>query len=330
MLRSSLGIALIYAIRQHDAKIGLPEVIEREVEKHGLAVGLEAIAAVEKAEQQLERLLFRRVTFGAPGETDIKKGIEERLQQLGPLFERVPLTLHHARMALDRVNSRVAPSGKRQEYKDSLIWEAVVELAARFQVILVTEDSGFFRGEELESSLQEECVQKQLSIRGFRSLEGCLTALAPTLPATYSDEVREKIKAALRKWSEEKITEYGNEAKVVKEVDLKLFATEDPSRFALSFTTGGDVMPGSPESEDYKVKGGVFELQATGLVDIADGSILDLSAPTTEFTWKAFLSKEGSLVQRSETFVSGGRGFVVAGPALEAFRDTNWIRAKEE
>jgi hypothetical protein len=330
MLRSSLGIALIYAIRQHDAKIGLPEVIEREVEKHGLAVGLEAIAAIEKAERQLERLLDRRVAFGAPKEADIKKAVEERLRQLGPLFERVPLTLHHARMALDRVNSGVAPSGRRQEYKDSLIWEAVVELAASFRVILVTEDSGFFTGDELESSLREECIQKRLSIHCFRGLEGCLTALAPTLPATYSDEVREKIKASLREWSEEKIAESGNEGRVVKEVDLQLFATEDPSRFALSFTTGGNAMPGTPESEDYKAEGGIFELQATGLVDITDGSILDLSGPTTKITWKAFHSEEGSLVQRSETFFSGGRSFVVAGPALEAFRDTNWIKAKRK
>src|SRR5688500_10056312 len=128
MLRSSLGIALIYAIRQHNGRIGMPEVIESEVEKHGLAAGLEVVAAAEKAQRQLECLLDRRVSFGVPKETDIESGIKKRLQQLGPLFERVPLTLHHARMALDRVNSRVAPSRNRQEYKDSLIWEAVLEL----------------------------------------------------------------------------------------------------------------------------------------------------------------------------------------------------------
>jgi len=330
MLRSSLGIALIYAIRQHDAKIGLPEVIEREVEKHGLEAGLEAVAAIEKAERQLERLLDKRLALGPPKETDIRNGIEKRLQQLEPLFERVPLTLHHTRMALDRVNSRVAPSRARQEYKDSLIWEATLELAAGFQVMLVTVDSGFFRGEELDSSLQQECVQRQLSIQGFRSLEGCLTALAPTIPATYSDEIREKIKASLGEWSEEKLAESGNEGRVTKGVDLQLFATEDPSQFALSFSIEGDVMPGASESEDYKAEGGTFELQATGLVDITDGSILDLSGPTTHINWKAFHSEEGGLVQMSESFISAGRGFMVAGPALEAFRNTNWIRSKEE
>jgi hypothetical protein len=196
--------------------------------------------------------------------------------------------------------------------------------------MLITEDSGFFKGEELDPSLQQECVQRRLSIQGFRSLEGCLTALAPTLPATYSDEIREKIKASLREWSEEKLAESGNEGRVTKEVDLKLFATEDPSRFALSFTTEGDVMPGTPESEDYKAEGGTFELQATGLVDITDGSILDLSGPTTDITWKAVYSEEGRLTQMSQTLITGGQGFVVAGPALEAFRDTNWIKSKEE
>lgn len=255
-----VGNCADYAIRQHNAKIGLPEVIEREVEKHGLAVGLEAVAAVEKAKRQLERLLDKQVLFSVPKETDIRNGIEKRLQQLEPLFERVPLTLHHARMALDRVNSGVAPNGRRQEYKDSLIWEATLELAARFHVVLVTEDSGFFRGEELDPSLQQECLQSRLSIQAFRSLEQCLTALAPRLPATYSDEIREKIKTALREWSEEKIAQSGNEGRATAEVDLQLFATEDPSRFALSFTTQGDVMPGTPESEDYKAEGGTFEV----------------------------------------------------------------------
>jgi hypothetical protein len=329
MLRSSLGIALIYAIRQHDGKIGLPEVIEREVEKHGVVVGLEAVAAAEKAKRQLERLLDKRVSFSVPKKVDIRNAIEKRLQQLEPLFERVPLTLQHARMALDRVNSRVAPSGRRQEYKDSLIWEAALELAARFQVLLVSEDSGFFMREELDPSLQRECLQRGLSIRGFRSLEACLTALAPTLPATYSDEVLEKIKASLREWSEQKIAESGYEGRVTKDVEIQLFATEDPSRFALSFTTIGDAMPCTPGSAGYQAEGGIFEMQATGWVDIADGSILELSGPRTEISWKAPHFEEGGIVWKSDIIVSGGLGFVVLGPSLEAFRDTNWIRLPE-
>lgn len=328
MLRSSLGIALVYAIRQRNAKIGLPEVIEREVEKHGVAVGLKAVAEVEKAKRQLERLLDKRVIFNVPNETEIVNSIDKRMQQLGPLFERVPLTLHHTRMALDRVNSGVAPS-RGQEYKDSLIWEAVLDLATRFQVFLVTEDSGFFMGQELDPLLQRECVEGELSIRGFRSLEACLTALAPTIPATYSDEVLEKIKASLQEWSERKIAERGYDGRVTKEVDIQLFATEDPSRFALSFTTKGDVMPGTQESADYKAEGGTFEIQATGWVDIADGSILDLSGPTTEITWKAPRSEEGRLVRMSEIILSGGLRFAVVGPALEAFRDTNWHRLRD-
>jgi len=70
-------------------------------------------------------------------------------------------------------------------------------------------------------------------------------------------------------------------------------------------------------------------MQATGWVDIADGSLLDLSGPRTEITWKAPHSEEGRLVRRSEIFLSGGLGFVAAGPALEAFRDTNWVRLRK-
>ena len=159
-------------------------------------------------------------------------------------------------------------------------------------------------------------------------MEACLTALAPTLPATYSDEVLEKIKASLREWSEQKIAESGYEGRVSKEIDIQLFATEDPSRFALSFTTKGDVMPGTSGS-DHEAEGGIFEMQATGLVDIADGSILELSGPTTEITWKAPHLEEGGIVWKSNIIVALGRGFVVLGPSLEAIRDTNWIRLRE-
>jgi hypothetical protein len=329
MLRSPLGIALIYAIRQYNSKIGLPEVIEREVEKHGVEVGLEAVTAAKEAQRKLERLLDKRVSFSLPREIEIRDNTKKRLDQLGPLFERVPLTLDQVRMALDRVNLGLAPSGKHKDYKDSLIWEATLELATRFQVFLVTEDSGFFRQGELEPSLQQECEQGRLSIRGFQNLEAYLRAFAPTIPATYSDEIRDKIKASLREWSEQKLAEAGHDGRVTKGVDLQLFATEEPSRFALLFTTEGNVMPGTPGSADHEAEGGTFELQASGLVDITDGSILDLGGSRIEIIWKAPHFEEGRLVWMSNIIHSGGLKFVGLGPTLEAIRDTNWIRLRE-
>jgi hypothetical protein len=304
----------------------MPEVIEREIEKHGLAVGFEAVAAARKAERQLERLLDRRVSFFIPTDAVLKEGIESRLRQLEPLFERVPLTVEHVRQALDRVNAGVAPSTRRQEYKDSLIWEATLELGAQSQVYLVTEDSAFFVGEELASSLREECRQKQLSIRGFRGLEACLADLAPTAPASYS-EVREKIKTSLRGWSESRLGDFGCTGKVSEELDIKLFATEDPARAAVAFTAKGDMEAGANNRWGFEGQG-TFEVQASGTVDIKDGSILDLSGPGFEFLWKVPHPQEEGY-QRIMASAGGGLGFVVAGPTFEAFRDTEWLRVRD-
>jgi hypothetical protein len=66
-------------------------------------------------------------------------------------------SIEHARAALRRVNEETPPNGsKNQQFKDSAIWEAVLELAANHRVHFVTKDTGFYEGRDLKRGLAKQ------------------------------------------------------------------------------------------------------------------------------------------------------------------------------
>src|SRR5687767_1960869 len=100
--------------------------------------------------------------YQVPSEAEFEESAKSRLQELNSLLRRVPFTLEHAKSALKRVNDETPPNGpKNQQFKDSAIWEAVIELSETYPVHFVTEDKGFFEGREirrgLAQALKAEC-----------------------------------------------------------------------------------------------------------------------------------------------------------------------------
>ena len=119
--------------------------------------------------------------YTVPPSAKIVAAIEARFNELESLFESVPLTLEHARSALRRVNDGSPPNGpKNQQFKDSLIWEAALNLAERFHVHLVTKDTGFFADKNL-SALAPELL-RETAVLGrvisiYSKLQDCLEVL---------------------------------------------------------------------------------------------------------------------------------------------------------
>lgn len=146
LLRVGLGPALLHVIYSRNGKIGMPEVIEKEIRKTLFAAGLDAVGVVQKGFQDISSITGSYWRFKVPSEQELRKGIDVRLAELESLFERVEITLEQTRSALDRVYEGSPPNGpKNQQFKDSMIWEAILDLGQRFEVHLITEDSGFYR-----------------------------------------------------------------------------------------------------------------------------------------------------------------------------------------
>ncbi|MGB3508190.1 MAG: PIN domain-containing protein [Microcoleaceae cyanobacterium] len=149
LLKTPLGVALLYCLKQKNGCIGLPEIIENEVMKHTIQVGCEAVEQINSNFKKIEIIMGKRSNYEVPDKTEIQKSIESRMKEIEPWVKRVPFTLEHAKSALQRVDEGTPPNkpeGRdKQQFKDSAIWEAILSLLKKnYEVHFITEDKGFF------------------------------------------------------------------------------------------------------------------------------------------------------------------------------------------
>jgi hypothetical protein len=285
-LNTPIGVALIFALRKVNRSIGLPEVIEREFKKHTIRLALEAIDAVSKGYNMIGTIMGSRDDFRVPTEAEVEERIESLLKGHQSILTRIPFTLEHAHGALDRVLSDLPPNGpKNQQFKDSAIWEAILELSRSMDVDLVTADKQFFENRDLTKglaqNLRRESEVQLHKIRIFQSLQSYLASLREEVPVFNSQpalsKILEIVMPALIAHAASKQFELGE--KVQESVEA--FITERSSHLALSYKMifkaydGTEVIGQESNSDVLAVSGSAFYNHITGeLADLKPDVIL--------------------------------------------------------
>src|SRR5260221_13405431 len=90
LLRTARGAALLCILRQSGGGLGMPEVIEREIVKHAVAVGTECIDSIESNFRMLIALMGTRSDYKVPTAEEIAGQARSRLDELKRLFEVIP------------------------------------------------------------------------------------------------------------------------------------------------------------------------------------------------------------------------------------------------
>lgn len=166
LLKTAMGSALLYILKQSNGKIGLPEIIEEEIIRNTVKIGIESVEAISKNFETIKLLMSFIKPYELPEKDQIEAVVIERLAELEELIIRIPFTLEHAKSALRRVNEKTQPNdGKNQQFKDSAIWEAILTLLDSYTVHFITKDNGFFKGrdnktKELADNLQADCYNR--------------------------------------------------------------------------------------------------------------------------------------------------------------------------
>jgi len=124
-----------------------------------------------------------------PSDEDFENVVFGRLSELEHLFLRVPFTADVALRALDRVDLKQPPSAAGQQYKDSAIWEHCLDLAADFEVHLVTADKAFYQQNNYQKGLDERLLA-ELSDRGLKvaihaSIEPLLIRVSESVSSSF-------------------------------------------------------------------------------------------------------------------------------------------------
>jgi hypothetical protein len=203
LLKTPVGVSLVYTLGRQHGFIGLPEVVEGELTRQVMEVGDEARQRFENSSRILNILTDSPCGAFLPSETDVRKKVADRIDELAPLTVRVPFTLEHAKAALEMVNARMPPNGeKNQQFKDSALWQAVLTLSSDYCVHLVTNDRAFLldRGDPskgLARNLQADCDNLSTQVGIYCDLRTCLMAIRSDAPTIDTSRVLSSILPAL-------------------------------------------------------------------------------------------------------------------------------------
>lgn len=241
LLGNAMGAAVIYSLRRSGRALLLPEVVEEEVRKHVEKMGNESTSTIEQEYRKIEQLMGSRDDYRVPSADDFANRVETRFDELNDLIHRREITFEHAKNAFQRILAESPPNGyKNQQFKDSLIWECIIECVANSDVDFITMDKGFFDDKNpargLAQNLKAELAALNAgSVRIFADIPQYLsTARVERVPLNEQQIARNidtEIIAGLRQKAADK--EY--ELQDFTGSCVRVFLTEKPDRTAVEF-----------------------------------------------------------------------------------------------
>lgn len=239
LLKSEFGPALLHVLKRCNGKLGIPEIIELEVPKQIIKRGKAAISNIEQGFREVGAIIGSHSPYEVPSENDIVGKIHYRFRELDDLIERVEMNMIHVRSAINRINSELPPNGpKNQQFKDSMIWEAALELSKEFSVHLVTKDGGFYkRGEQTEIApeLKEECTKRGAPIYVHRELRDCIKYLRDEIPDIDYDILSMAIKIRIEHKLREDAASHLLDIGELLNFNIDAFYTENHDILALGY-----------------------------------------------------------------------------------------------
>lgn len=267
LLRTPAAAALMFAVSQAHGALGLPEVVEREVVKHGIELGWEARERVHKSLADIRALVGSTPEVRLPTDQQLTSAVASRLEDLEAVLLRVPFTVDVALRALDRVDMRRPPAHTGQQYKDAVIWEVVLDLAQDYSIHLVSGDQAFFKDSNtrkgLEPRLAEECQDRGVEVHLHESLGACLDAITDNVAGTLDARAAvDAIAATLEPELRERLEREGAVLGQRGDSRLRAFVTEVPGRLSLAF----ELQFGMVRPEQADLSG---ETQREGQVSVA-------------------------------------------------------------
>lgn len=239
LLKSEFGPALLHILKRCNGKLGIPEIIKYEIPKQIIKRGKAAISKIEQGFREISAIIGSHSPYEVPSENDLFNKVNYRFTELEDLIEHVDMTMEQVRSTVNRINKELPPNGpNNQQFKDSMIWEAALELCKKFLVHLVTKDGGFYNRDkksELAPELKEECTKRKAIIYVHRELRDCIKNLSDEIPEidykVLAIAIRVGIEQSLREDASSHLLDIGELIKY----NIDAFYTENHDILELGF-----------------------------------------------------------------------------------------------
>ena len=255
LLKTPMGTTLVYNLSRRNGFIGLPEVVELELKKQLIQAGNEALDEVQKNSRLLNALTDD--CFFCPEITEEKfnQAVDKQLAELSPLLVREPFTIEQAKAALAMVNAEVPPNGhQNQQFKDSVIWQAVLAFSHKYSVFLLSDDKGFFCDRDykkgLAKNLLEDCTKADCTVKVFNEISSFLQYLGRDEPDFDREHVKELVIAEAKPQLEQKADRFGYVLTKLLKAEILAFPTEDTNRLAIDYTLTYETNSVFPELQE--------------------------------------------------------------------------------
>jgi hypothetical protein len=238
-LSTAKGLALQFFVRQHRGIIAIPEVVKREVEYNIRRALSEHCESIKKAHRQLLSVFGKLKEVVLPDEHAIDDRVAELFERISVERRDIPFSIESASQSFDKVIKGIPPSGpKNQQFKDGVIWADCLSLLEEDDVVLVSDDKGFFHQKEyangLAANLQQEADQRPHCIRLLSSISELLDEIRAPVEVDVSALVREFCGETRHSFS--RLLE-GNGFEITGDptVNLSSYITENVNRLYIEF-----------------------------------------------------------------------------------------------
>lgn len=197
LLNAEKGAKLLHFLYRLQGKLGLPEVVEQELHKHVSKAAQDAVSKTNQGLREIRAIMGSSIAYTAPSSEEIANSIKKRLQELQDLIIREPVTEEHKELASDRVKAGLPPNSRKEQWADSLIWQAVLELGQQYSVHFISWDRAFYQGHNYElglaKALQMECKSLSSEVKIYPDLDSCVEALMSLAPVLNKEAIAKAI-----------------------------------------------------------------------------------------------------------------------------------------
>jgi len=243
LLKTAMGSALLYMLKRIDGKIGLPSILEEEITRNTISNGVKAAEEIQKNFKIISVIMGDHAPYTVPDITEINSAVQARITELESLFHKIPFSLAHAESAVKKINEKLPPNSHGQQFKDSAIWEAILELISSYTVHFVTEDKAFYNGaqfkiDNLAKNLRSDCQERGGMVYIYPDMASCLKVIQKEVPPLDSTSLIVEIDSNLNSQLKRDLaSEYGFEVSnlVVELSSVSPFFTEDQNKLTLTF-----------------------------------------------------------------------------------------------
>jgi len=238
LLRSAVGAALLHNIGQLDVKIVLPEVTRAETIAGIVAAGKKAVAEIRNNLSTIQAIVGSKPDVVLPSAVDLAVACENRFAELADHIRRMSHQPEHLERALQRVLKKLPPASKKEQFRDSLIWELLLDLPEP-KVFFVSADGDFTDQKadkkELMPALAHELLSKGKTVNFFSGVADLLSAIAATAPPLDQDTAASAIASALRPYLQDVEQRSEITAGDLTWKRLQVFITQQVDTLAINF-----------------------------------------------------------------------------------------------